>query len=101
MSEKRKPEIVLFAEIHGNGTRKRFKVELFPASLWVEVPRSRISIRRNSGDTYRLRVSGKWYRGIETFTFSQVMTLLRRSLVDKRNSNRSKASAATTESKGE
>ena len=94
MSEKRKPEIVFFAEILGNGTKKRFKVELFPARLWADAPRSRIVVRSNVGDTYRLRVNGKWWPGDKMLTLSGVMTHLRRAIVAKKQKNKQAARLA-------
>jgi hypothetical protein len=60
MSEKRKPEIVLFAKKSG---KKTFRIELYPAKLWPH--------KRGGGwvrSQYRVRIGGKWQFGDKTFT---------------------------------
>ncbi|MFO0383264.1 MAG: hypothetical protein ACK506_16295 [Pirellula sp.] len=85
MSEKRKPELIFFAEIQGNGTenrstRKRLaKIELFPAMLWADVPKSRIRLgtREVKSDVYRIRINGKWWNPSKTYTLSHFFAIYR------------------------
>lgn len=72
MSEKRKPDLVIVAVIPGK--RRRYRVELFRASLWPR--RFGLHCQRR----YRVRVQGKWWEGGQCFTWSQVSSLLRKSL---------------------
>jgi hypothetical protein len=102
MSEKRKPEMVLFAEVLGKPGVKptRFKVELFHVSQWLN-PKGRgiswqpRSIRMLHADVYRLRVNGKWYppSDAEPLTLSQVFALFRRSVSAVRSRKRDEPSA--------
>lgn len=99
MSEKRRPEVTFVAEISG----KRWRVELFQSTLFDR--RNLVGVRGPpSMDLYRLRVNGKWY-GTEyrdengndavttwrTFTLSQVMQLIRRSMIKARKAARRKS----------
>ena len=68
MSEKRKPEVKIFAEIQG----KAIKVELFRGSLWPK-----LFPYPNQQSKWRVRINGKWRLGNETFTMSEVMRQLR------------------------
>jgi hypothetical protein len=68
MSEKRKPEVKIFAEIRG----KTIKVELFRGSLWPK-----LFPYPNQQSKWRVRINGKWRLGKETFTMSEVMRQLR------------------------
>jgi hypothetical protein len=100
MSEKRKPELVFFAYIQGNGTKKRIsKIELYPSILWRErKPHSNLHLnpRATMLDAYRVRVDGKWWRTPETFTLSQVFATFRRSIVKARKRLRQKRSDSDT-----
>jgi hypothetical protein len=102
MSEKRKPEMILFAEIPGKpGARAtRFKVELFHVSQWLNPTRRGVSwkprsIRMMQADVYRLRVNGKWYApsDAEPLTLSQVFALFRKSVSAVRKRRRDEPSA--------
>jgi hypothetical protein len=106
MSEKRKPEMILFAEIRGKQGSKptKMKVELFHVSQWSS-PKGRGSSWRPDSiymlhtDTYRVRVNGKWYTpsNAEPLTMSKVFALLRRSVsaVRARKRNQNTARKAT------
>jgi hypothetical protein len=111
MSEKRKPELVLFAEIPGKHGKKptRIKVECFHVSQW-ENPKSGkswrpVSIAMFRADVYRLRVNGKWHgtpdRRFETLTLSQVFTVLRRTVAAVRARRRGEPKAMKKELKNE
>ena len=90
MSEKRKPELVLFAEIQGKQGKKptKIKAECFHVSQWADPKNGKswkpVSIAMFRADVYRVRVNGKWYRTsdrrYETLTLSQVFTVLRRTV---------------------
>lgn len=77
MSEKRKPEYVLFAKKPGN---KKIKLELFKATLWPKW----YWVEKK----FRLRINGKWFKlqpsdlprrkDAELFTLSHVMNELRK-----------------------
>ncbi len=99
MSEKRKPELVLFAEIPGKQGKKptRIKAECFHVSQWANSKSGKswrpVSIAMFRADVYRVRVNGKWYetpdRRFETLTLSQVFTVLRRTVAAVRARRRS------------
>ena len=67
MSEKRRPEIKIVAEV--SGTRNR--VELFPATLWPG------KFHVSESGRYRVRINGKWAHGDDVFTVTEVMRQLR------------------------
>lgn len=105
MSEKRKPELVFFAEYRGKNksTCKRLlKIELFPARQWKPTAtfgagrQSGLSLHDTRGDVYRVRVNGKWYppKGQKahkvTLTLSEVFSLFRRSVKQARTVLRNK-----------
>lgn len=84
MSEKRKPELVFFAEYRGKSrsTRKRLlKIELFPARQWKPTAtvgagrQSGLMLHETRGDVYRVRVNGKWYPPKGTTTRKVTLTL--------------------------
>jgi hypothetical protein len=99
MSEKRKPELVLFAEIPGKHGKKlkRIKVECFHVSQWANPKSGKswrpVSITMFRADVYRVRVNGTWYRTsdrrFETLTLSQIFTVLRRTVAAVRARRRS------------
>jgi hypothetical protein len=104
MSEKRKPELIFYAEYQGNNasTQKRIrlvKVELFPASLWADrtpaFGKGRATGLRwhdTRGDVYRIRVNGKWWKpgDKQTFTLSEFFSIFRRSVKQARAKQRRK-----------
>jgi hypothetical protein len=105
MSEKRKPEIVLVAELPGKPSSKRggFKIELFHVSQWKD---SKLgtgwrpdSIAMLHADVYRLRVCGKWYKPSNKtpLTLSQVFALFRRSLTRARAEARDRLESGKTQ----
>lgn len=75
MSEKRKPCIKVVAEIRG----KRYRVELYEASLWPE------KFWRRDWGKFRIRINGKWALGDNVFTLSSVMAQLRGAISRKLN----------------
>lgn len=91
MSEKRKPELVLIAKIHGkSGAKRNVKVEAFSASLWdgSSVGLDCKHWGKSHGDRYRVRVDGKWYKA-KTLTMSELLAMFRKSIVGVRQSFRS------------
>lgn len=87
MSEKRRPDLILFAEIYGNSKKKqRVKVEAFHVSLWdgSSVKLDCKHWGKTIGDRYRIRVDGKWYKG-RTLTVSELFVMFRRSVVKVRS----------------
>lgn len=87
MSEKRRPDMILFAEIHGKSNKKRrVKVEAFHVSLWdgSSVQLDCKHWGKTIGDRYRIRVDGKWFKG-RTLTVSELFVMFRRSVVGVRS----------------
>jgi len=68
MSEKRKPDVKIFATVKG----KLVTVELFSGSLWPK-----LFPYRSQRSKWRVRINGKWQEGDCTFTMSDVMRQLR------------------------
>lgn len=68
MSEKRKPDVKILAEIRG----KKIRVELFRAALWPN-----LFPFESQRSQWRVRINGKWQLGDETFTMSEVMRQMR------------------------
>ena len=102
MSEKRKPELIFNAYYQGNNRSTRakiVKIELFLASQWANRTPSfgagkstGMTFIETSGDVYRIRVNGKWYKpkDRQTFTISEFFSIFRRSVIAARANQRKK-----------
>ena len=87
MAEKRKPTIKLVLQFRRKVEPAKWqtvRMEIFPAELWK---RKGIEPQRGCRQ-FRLRVGGKWFSragGVDLMTLSEIMVLVRKSLIGKLN----------------